>query len=116
MDDTGLLLPEVVAISIEAGRNILDIYQTDFSVERKHDASPLTEADMAAHHVILAGLSRLTPDIPVLSEESSDVPYATRQTWQTYWLVDPLDGTREFIKRNGEFTVNIALIESGRRF
>ena len=81
------------------------------TVENKEDDSPLTAADLAANRVITAGLTQLTPDIPVLSEESSAVPYADRRHWTRYWLVDPLDGTKEFIKRNGEFTVNIALID-----
>jgi 3'(2'), 5'-bisphosphate nucleotidase len=84
----------------------------DFAVEHKDDRSPLTAADMAAHHLIVDGLTRLTPEIPVLSEESAeDVPAIVRRTWRRMWLVDPLDGTREFVKRNGEFTVNIALID-----
>lgn len=106
------LLPEVCALAHEAGQRILEIYATDFSVTDKDDASPLTAADMAAHHAIVAGLARLTPGIPVLSEESADIPYTERASWQDYWLIDPLDGTREFIKRNGEFTVNIALIHA----
>ena len=97
-----------------AGRKILAIYATDFDVETKDDASPVTAADMAAHRCIVGGLTRLSPDIPVLSEESANIPWATRRAWDRYWLVDPLDGTKEFIKRNGEFTVNIALIEQGR--
>ncbi len=109
------LLEEVVALSHEAGRRILAVYErADHGVTEKDDRSPLTEADMASHHVIVAGLRSLTPDIPVLSEESSDIPWETRRQWRRYWLIDPLDGTREFIKRNGEFTVNIALVEDGR--
>jgi len=114
MTDYGYLLNDIADISVRAGKEILEIYETDFSVEHKDDDSPLTAADMAAHHAIVEGLGKLTPDIPVVSEESASIPYATRQKWQTYWLVDPLDGTREFVKRNGEFTVNIALIESDR--
>lgn len=110
MLDLATLLPEVVAIAHAAGRRILEIYATDFTVTDKDDASPLTAADMAAHHAIVDGLTRLTPGVPVLSEESASIPYAERARWQDYWLIDPLDGTREFIKRNGEFTVNIALI------
>jgi 3'(2'), 5'-bisphosphate nucleotidase len=110
MLDIATLLPEVVAIAHAAGRRILEIYATDFTVMDKDDASPLTAADMAAHHAIVDGLTRLTPKVPVLSEESASIPYAERARWQDYWLIDPLDGTREFIKRNGEFTVNIALI------
>ena len=97
-------------IAQAAAEKILEVYATDFSIRNKSDKSPLTKADLAAHEVICTGLARLTPDIPILSEESADIPYSTRKTWEQYWLVDPLDGTREFIKRNGEFTVNIALI------
>ena len=107
------LLEPVVELAHEAGRKILDIYDSEFAVQEKDDKSPLTEADMASHHAIVDGLAALTPDIPILSEESADLPFAERSAWQRYWLVDPLDGTREFIKRNGEFTVNIALIEDG---
>lgn len=105
------LLPDIVDISLQAGKAIMQVYATDFAVEQKDDRSPLTEADMAAHNIIVGGLEKVTPDIPVLSEESADIPFGIRQQWKTYWLVDPLDGTREFVKRNGEFTVNIALIE-----
>lgn len=104
------LLEPTVAIAREAGIQILEVYAQDFSVEHKHDRSPLTEADMAAHHTIVAGLQSLTPGVPILSEEEATIPFAERSRWRTYWLVDPLDGTREFIKRNGEFTVNIALV------
>ncbi len=110
--DPCTLLPEVCALAHEAGRRILDIYATDFAVTDKDDDSPLTAADMAAHHAIVAGLARLTPDIPVLSEESVAIAFEERARWRDYWLIDPLDGTREFIKRNGEFTVNIALIHA----
>lgn len=112
--DYSALMPVVVDISMQAGGKILEVYRTDFSVQKKDDKSPLTAADMAAHNTIVEGLEGLTPTIPVLSEESVDVPFAVRSQWQTYWLVDPMDGTREFVKRNGEFTVNIALIESSR--
>jgi len=88
----------------------MQIYQTDFHIERKSDNSPLTQADLAAHHLIISRLSELTPEIPVLSEESENISPESRSQWQQYWLIDPLDGTREFVKRNGEFTVNIALI------
>src|ERR671911_155458 len=91
----------------------MQVYVQDFAVQHKDDRSPLTAADMAAHHIIVDGLSRLTPQWPVLSEESAGVPWDERRHWQRYWLVDPLDGTREFVKKNGEFTVNIALIEQG---
>ena len=109
----GLLEP-VAELAQQAGEKILVVYNSDeFSVEEKADKSPLTAADLASHHAIVDGLTALTPDIPILSEESASLPYTERSLWQTYWLVDPLDGTREFIKRNGEFTVNIALIEDG---
>lgn len=104
-------LEPVIKIGRKAGARILEIYETDFSVEQKEDRTPLTKADMAAHTTILQGLTELTPDIPILSEESADIPFSERRSWPLYWLVDPLDGTKEFIKRNGEFTVNIALIE-----
>jgi 3'(2'), 5'-bisphosphate nucleotidase len=108
------LLPHVIAISRQAGAAILDVYsRADHGVAHKSDHSPLTAADTAAHHIITAALQTLTPELPVLSEEAAGVPWAVRQTWQRYWLVDPLDGTKEFIKRNGEFTVNIALIDQG---
>ncbi len=109
--DIEALLAEVRQIAYEAGRNIMEIYERGFSVEEKSDHTPVTEADFAAHQVILDGLQALTPDIPILSEECSPPPYYERARWPRYWLVDPLDGTREFIRRNGEFSVNIALIE-----
>ncbi|HEX7370665.1 MAG TPA: 3'(2'),5'-bisphosphate nucleotidase CysQ [Rhodanobacteraceae bacterium] len=102
---------ECCAIARKAGAAILEVYAGTFTVEHKADKSPLTAADMAAHRVIVNALHELTPDIPVLSEESKNIEWNTRRTWDRYWLVDPLDGTREFVKRNGEFTVNIALIE-----
>ncbi len=90
------------------------MYDSDgYTVEEKADSSPLTAADLASHHAIVDGLGKLTPGTPILSEESASLPFSERSGWQHYWLVDPLDGTREFIKRNGEFTVNIALIEAG---
>lgn len=104
-------LDPVRALAADASERILDIYATAFGVTAKNDDSPLTAADLAAHHAILAGLKRLAPDIPVLSEESADIPFAERSRWRRYWLVDPLDGTKEFVQRNGQFTVNIALIE-----
>ena len=102
---------EACVIARRAGAAILEIYAGAFAVEHKSDDSPLTAADMAAHHAIVEGLHALTPDVPVLSEESANIPWGTRAARTRYWLVDPLDGTREFVKRNGEFTVNIALIE-----
>ena len=97
-----------------AAAAILDVYVSDFAVEQKDDRSPLTAADLASHRVIVEGLHALAPALPVLSEESADIAWAERASWTRYWLVDPLDGTREFIKRNGEFTVNIALIVDHR--
>ena len=104
----------VIAIVREAAAAILTVYDSDFAIQHKDDRSPLTAADLAAHRCIVAGLQALTPDIPVLSEESAhEVATATRRGWSRLWVVDPLDGTREFIKRNGEFTVNIALVDGG---
>ena len=103
----------VIAIARKAAGEILAVYDSEFAVQHKDDRSPLTAADLAAHRCIVDGLQALTPDIPVLSEESKDLDIAARRQWTRFWLVDPLDGTREFIKRNGEFTVNIALIEDG---
>jgi len=102
----------VIRIACDAGAAIMEVYRQDFAVEHKDDRSPLTQADLAAHRLIVAGLEKLTPDVPVLSEESASLPWSERQAWVRYWLVDPLDGTREFVKKNGEFTVNIALIEN----
>jgi 3'(2'), 5'-bisphosphate nucleotidase len=107
-------LPEIMRISREAGDAIMEVYRGEIDVQRKQDDSPLTMADLAAHNVIEARLKLLTPRLPILSEESASLPYSERQGWQRYWLVDPLDGTREFIKRNDEFTVNIALIDGDR--
>ncbi|PZP59867.1 MULTISPECIES: 3'(2'),5'-bisphosphate nucleotidase CysQ [Pseudoxanthomonas] len=102
----------VLSIARDASDAIMRVYAEDFAVEHKADNSPLTRADLAAHRIIADGLARLTPDLPLLSEEGAKAPWAARQDWHAYWLVDPLDGTREFVKRNGEFTVNIALIEA----
>jgi len=108
-------LGPVADIAREAGAKIMEVYESaDFGVETKADDSPLTKADLASHHVIVAALEALTPDIPVLSEESKAMPYSGRKDWTLFWLVDPLDGTKEFVKRNGEFTVNIALIDNGK--
>ena len=110
---TDPLALQVLAIAKEAGAKIMEIYQRDFAVYEKQDTSPLTEADLAAHKCIVAGLEAIS-DLPILSEESADIPWEERKTWTRYWLVDPLDGTKEFIKKNGEFTVNIALIDGGK--
>jgi 3'(2'), 5'-bisphosphate nucleotidase len=106
-------LQAVRAIAVDAGRKILDIYERGFEVDEKPDRSPVTEADRAAHELISARLTALTPDIPILSEESASAGFEQRAGWTRLWLVDPLDGTKEFISRNGEFTVNIALVENG---
>ncbi|MDB6163544.1 MAG: 3-5-bisphosphate nucleotidase [Xanthomonadaceae bacterium] len=112
--DMQALREAIIVLARDAAAKILDVYNSDFAVAHKDDKSPLTAADMAAHHCIIEGLERLTPDIPVLSEESAeDVPALVRRQWKQLWLVDPLDGTREFVKRNDEFTVNIALIDDG---
>ena len=107
------LLEAVRQLAFKAGESIMQVYAGDFEVVAKQDHSPVTEADLAAHRLIEAGLRELVPAWPVLSEEGAKTPYTIRQQWSRYWLVDPLDGTREFVKRNGEFTVNIALIEDG---
>ncbi len=112
MQDPHKFMDKIIEISQVAGKKILEVYETDFDVEHKEDKSPLTQADLAAHDIIVKGLTKLTPDIPILSEEEAKIPFAERSSWETYWLVDPLDGTREFVKRNGEFTVNIALIHN----
>jgi 3'(2'), 5'-bisphosphate nucleotidase len=107
------LLKTAITAALEAGKAILNIYNTDdFGVELKGDNSPLTKADTASHNVIMSYLSKT--NIPVLSEEGKSIPYADRKNWTQLWIVDPIDGTKEFIKRNGEFTVNIALIENQR--
>ena len=103
-------LTALIGLVEAAGEAILAIYETDFDVQAKADESPLTLADLAAHRVLAEGLADLTPDIPLFSEESEMPPFEERRTWQRYWLIDPLDGTREFVRRNGEFTVNVALI------
>jgi len=110
---TDVDLKTLLAISLDAGREILDVYDQDFSVGMKADDSPLTEADRRSHQTIMAGLREAYETIPVLSEEGREIPYAERKDWSVFFLVDPLDGTKEFIKKNGEFTVNIALIEGG---
>jgi len=101
----------LAALVRQAGKAILEVYGTNFEVNRKEDASPLTLADTRSHRIIADSLRARYPDIPVLSEEGRDVQYNIRRNWDRFWLVDPLDGTKEFIKRNGEFTVNIALVE-----
>lgn len=109
--DLRRLLDGARGLAEDAGDRILDIYRKGFTVAHKADATPVTDADMAAHDLIAAGLHRLDPDIPVLSEESDPIPFATRRRWRRHWLVDPLDGTRQFVRHNDDFAVNIALVE-----
>jgi len=110
---SSLLIDAVIAAK-KAGDAILEVYSSAFSFEQKEDRSPLTLADTRSHDIIAGQLCRQTGKLPILSEEGRDIPYAERKAWEYYWLVDPLDGTKEFIKRNGEFTVNIALMHSDR--
>ncbi|MHB8345580.1 MAG: 3'(2'),5'-bisphosphate nucleotidase CysQ [Acidiferrobacterales bacterium] len=107
-------LEQAVVIARAAGERILTVYQRDFQVDSKADGSPLTEADTAANNLIIERLAALVPGRPLLSEEEKQVDYSERAGWRRFWLIDPLDGTREFTKRNGEFTVNIALIEGSQ--
>jgi len=114
--DYQYLLKSTIDISLIAGKKIIDIYETtnnSINVEYKGDSSPLTLADKASNKIIIDGLRKLNPGIPILSEEKKNAEYIERKDWNLFWLVDPLDGTKEFIKRNGEFTVNIALIKNG---
>ncbi|GAA0791309.1 MULTISPECIES: 3'(2'),5'-bisphosphate nucleotidase CysQ [Pseudomonadati] len=110
-----VVIEQAIEIAIEAGNAIREIYQAgNFKREIKSDNTPVTSADMAAHNIICARLAQLTPDIPILSEEDADIPLSVRETWSTYWLVDPLDGTGEFIAGSGDFSVIIALVEHNR--
>ena len=109
------LVSPIVALAQQAGETVMKFYyQKEVATTYKEADSPLTCADIASHDLIVERLQALTPSVPVLSEESTAVPYSMRQGWRSFWLVDPLDGTKEFIKRNGEFTVNIALVKDGR--
>jgi 3'(2'), 5'-bisphosphate nucleotidase len=108
--DCNRLLEAVHLLVIEAGDEILRVYEKGFDIAQKVDMSPVTTADLASHQIIKHGLGRLTPLLPLVSEEEEHLPYEIRSTWPSYWLIDPLDGTREFIKRNDEFSINIALI------
>ena len=108
------LINPVVALAEDAGSAILEVYSTDFEVQDKDDNSPLTQADLASNRLIISGLESLTPDIPIISEEAGLPDFEERSSWNRYWLIDPLDGTKEFVNRNGEFTVNIALIKSNQ--
>ncbi len=112
--DRAILLEKLVDTAREAGRAILEIYGSDFGVSYKSDSSPLTEADRRSHEIISARLAEAAPEVPLLSEEGRSIPYQLRKGWHSFFLIDPLDGTKEFVNRNGEFTVNIALVEEGR--
>ena len=103
-------IQDIITIAKEAGNAIMQIYKQDFEVEYKQDSSPLTLADKKANDIIEDGLNQLSVNLPILSEEGKGIPYEDRKHWEYFWLVDPLDGTKEFVKKNGEFTVNIALI------
>lgn len=106
-------IANLLQVAVKAGDVICQIYKKDFTIEYKDDKSPLTEADMESNKVITEVLEKKYPEIPILSEESKTIEYETRKSWDFFWLIDPLDGTKEFIKKNGEFTVNIALINNG---
>ncbi|MFI8381362.1 3'(2'),5'-bisphosphate nucleotidase CysQ [Pseudomonas sp. NPDC079086] len=108
------LIPAVIELVRQAGAATLPFWRADVTVNEKADASPVTAADMAAHHILNDGLLAIAPDIPVLSEEAADIAMSERGQWSRWWLVDPLDGTKEFIDGSEEFTVNVALIEQGR--
>jgi 3'(2'), 5'-bisphosphate nucleotidase len=110
MRDLHALALRLLPIVARAGAAIMQVYGVGFAVQRKDDDSPLTVADLESQRIIIDGLTGVTPDIPILSEESAQAPWRERRTWRELWVVDPLDGTREFVKRNGEFTVNIALV------
>ncbi len=106
------MLNQIIKTAETAGKKILEFYETEVEVITKDDDSPLTKADLAAHHIIVDALKEIDPETPIISEESGIPGYEERKEWNRFWLVDPLDGTKEFIKKNGEFTVNIALIEN----
>ena len=107
------LIDNLIEISRLAGKEILDVYEKSFQITLKDDLSPLTDADRRSNDIIVSKLASLYPETPILSEEGKSIEYSDRKEWTTFWLIDPLDGTKEFIKRNGEFTVNIALIRNG---
>lgn len=106
-------IEDLLATAQDAGAAIMEIYARDFKVEVKGDESPLTEADTRSNEIIIGKLQAHYPDIPYISEETKQTPYDIRKSWKLYWLIDPIDGTKEFVKKNGEFTVNIALVEDG---
>jgi 3'(2'), 5'-bisphosphate nucleotidase len=108
------IIQSVIEITKQAGAVIMDVYKTNFEIHIKNDKSPVTEADTRANDIITEGLLKIAPDIPVLSEEGRDIPFEERSKWESFWLVDPLDGTKEYIKKNDEFTVNIAYMENNK--
>ena len=114
MTELSSLVTPIFDIARIAGEAILTIYEQDFKTTTKIDGSPVTEADLASHDILVRALEELLPGVPVLSEESEDIPFKDRSKWSIYWLIDPLDGTKEFLKRSNEFTVNVALIEANR--
>lgn len=105
------VIGQIIHVAVEAGKAIIDVYNKDFSVDYKDDNSPITDADRRSHTIIKDGLATLPESLPVLSEEGDSPAIEERRSWSEYWLIDPLDGTKEFVKRNGEFTINIALIK-----
>ncbi|MBY6104676.1 3'(2'),5'-bisphosphate nucleotidase CysQ [Marinobacter nauticus] len=107
------ILPDVIKIADEASEKVLHIYQSDFKVNYKEDHSPITAADIASHDIIVKGLRQISRDIPILSEEGAEIPWEERKKWRRFWLIDPIDGTKDFTQRTGAFTVNIAMIEDG---
>ena len=107
-------LNDIMGVAQKASNKVMDIYHSSFKISFKKDNSPVTKGDLLSHHIILEGLQKLTPSIPILSEESEEVDFSIRRLWTYYWLVDPLDGTRSFIRRKDEFTINIALIHQQR--
>lgn len=107
------ILPDVIKVADAASEKVLHIYESNFKVEYKEDQSPITAADVASHEVIIHGLRNISRDIPILSEEGKSIPWEERRHWHRFWLIDPIDGTKDFTQRTGEFTVNIALIEKG---
>ena len=109
-----LNVDDFIEISMSAGKAVMEIYKSDFDVNLKSDLSPLTQADILSNDIIVSSLSKITPNVPIISEESSKISFAERSKWKEFWLIDPLDGTKEFIKKNGDFTTNIALIKNNR--
>ena len=108
------IIQGVIALTRQAGSAIMEVYKSEFEIHIKDDNSPVTDADTKANAIITEGLMEINPEIPILSEEGRDIPFSERSIWETFWLVDPLDGTKEFIKKNDEFTVNIALLKENQ--